>query len=260
MSSPTEPGVAPRRLGVWQMQPGGISGSTALIDALDVDAGDRIVDLAPGTGDTGLLATHENVYSWTGVCADAAEAEFVAGMVPSPVTHTQTGTPDRTGLPDECATVVISEGLLAGLAGDAQSAVVEEAARLLRPNGRFGLHELCLRATGLSEPVTAGIRSQLAEPANGSLNPLTEVEWCELLRGAGLDVESIDYEPVALPTSRAVIRHNGLRRGRQLLRRAGAEGAPGEAAGKMVAAQRGRFAGIVIVARRPYVGALRARV
>jgi len=259
MSLQMEAGVAPRRLGIWQIQPGGLAGSTALIDGLDVESGDRIVDLAPGTGDAGLLATQKNIYSWTGVCADAAEAGFVSGMVPSPVTRTQTGHPDHTGLPDESATVVISEGLLAGLDADSQSAVVGEAARLLRPNGRLGLHELCLRATGLSETATAGIRAQLAEPANGSLNPLTEAEWCALVRGAGLEIESIEYEPIVVPSSRAVIRHNGLRRGRQLLRRAHSGGSQGAQAGKLVTSQSGRFAGIIIIARRPYVGALRVR-
>jgi hypothetical protein len=241
------------------MQPGGVAGSAALIEALDVDSGDRIVDLAPGTGDAGLLATEKNVYSWTGICGGPADAGYVSAMVPSRVTRTQTGAPDATGLPDESATVVISEGLLAGLPQTGQRAVIAEAARLLRPNGRLGLHELCLRATGLSEATTADVRRQLADPANGALNPLTESEWCDLVREAGLEIESVSHEAVVVPSSREVIRHHGLRRGRQLLRRARSDGSEGSEARKLVTAQSGRFAGIVIVARRPYVGALRIR-
>jgi hypothetical protein len=248
--------VVQRHLGVWAMQPGGPDASLALVAALGIRTGDRIVDLAPGTGDAGLEATEANVYSWTAVYGASEEAGLAMEMVPSEVTCAQVGSPDATGLPSESATVVVSEGLLFTLPPESREAVVSEAVRLLRPNGRIGIHELCIRNVGLSDDATSGIRGTLAEPANGALFPLTEAGWRALLSAAGLEVESIEHLPLDLPGRRDVLRRFGPRRGMGVWRRAHQDPA-GSRAQKLLAAQRGRFSGVVIVARRPYIGALR---
>lgn len=235
----------------------GSAGSDALIDALGVVSGDRIVDLAPGTGETGLRATEHNLYRWTGICRDRDAADQLWADVPSPVTVAQIGAPDATGLADESATAVISEGLLFALPDDAKRAVISEAVRLLRPNGRLGLHELCLRDVGLSDESTSAVRARLADPANGGLYPLTESEWRALLTQAGLRIESASQEPLVLPGAAAVLRQVGPRKGMALLRRTRGGGAPTKHAEKILAAQQGRFGALVLVARRPYVGDLR---
>lgn len=258
-SSTVVPGsghVVPRHLGVWAMQPGGSDGSLALVDALGIRSGDRIIDLAPGTGDAGLEATEANIYSWTAICTGSGDAEFALDTVPSEVTCAQTGSPDATGLPGESATVVVSEGLLFALPPESQAAVVAEAARLLRPNGRLGIHELCVRDVGLSADATSGICDTLAEPANGALYPHTEAGWRALLAAAGLEVESVGHHPLELPARRDVVRRFGPRRGMGLWRHAHKD-PTGSHAQKLLAKQRGRFSGVIIVARRPYVGALR---
>ncbi len=248
--------VVQRHLGVWAMQPGGPDGSLALVEALGIRSGDRIVELAPGTGDAGLEATETNVYSWTAICGGLGDAKFAVDMVPSGVTCAQTGSPDATGLPNESASVVVSEGLLFTLPPQSQAAVLAEAARLLRPNGRIGIHELCVRDVGLSAAATSDICDVLAEPANGALYPLTEAGWRALLSAAGLEVESVEHLPLELPARSDVMRRFGPRRGIAVWRRAHEDPA-GTSAKKLLAKQRGRFSGIVIVARRPYVGALR---
>jgi SAM-dependent methyltransferase len=258
-SSPTHTWPKTGHYGVWAMQPGGSDGSVALIDGLGLVAGDRIVDLAPGTGETGLRATEENLYAWTGICRDAAEVDQLRAAVPSAVTRAQLGTPDATGLGDESATVVVSEGLLFGLPDHTKQAVIAEAARLLRPNGRLGLHELCVRDAGLSGESTSAIRTRLAAPENGGLFPITESEWRALVTGAGLEIESVVHKPLVLPGALAVLRHLGPRKGMALLGRARGGGAPGKHAEKVLAGQQGRFSAVIIIARRPYVGQLRRR-
>jgi len=246
-----------RHYGVWAMQPGGSDGSVALLDGLEVVAGDRIVDLAPGTGETGLRATEQNLYAWTGICRDADDAHRLRAAVPSAVTRAQLGAPDATGLDDESATVVISEGLLFGLPEDTKRAVIAEAARLLRPNGRLGLHELCVRDVGLSGESTGAVRARLAAPDNGGLFPLTEAEWRALLTDAGLRIESVEHEPFVLPGLRDLMRQLGPRKGMAALRRGKGGGAPGKHAEQILAGQQGRFSAVIIIARRPYVGQLR---
>jgi len=246
-----------RQFGVWALLPGGAAGSAALVDALGLSAGDRIVDLAPGTGETGLRATEQNLYAWTGICRDEADAGQLWAAVPSPVTIAQRGAPAATGLPDESATAVISEGLLFALSDDDQRAVIHEAVRLLRPNGRLGLHELGVRDVGLSGESTAEVRARLAAPENGGLHPLTEAEWRTLVTDAGLRIEHLAQQPLVMPGAAAVLREYGPRRGMALLRRARGGGAPAKRAEKILAGQQGRFAAVILVARRPYVGRLR---
>jgi hypothetical protein len=246
-----------RNYGVWALQPGGSAGSVALIDALGLVTGDRIVDLAPGTGEIGLRATEENLYAWTGICRDRADADQLRADVPSPVTFAQLGAPEATGLADGSATAVISEGLLFALPDDAKHAVIAEAARLLRPNGRLGLHELCVRDVGLSGESTTAVRARLAAPENGGLVPLTESEWCALVTRAGLRVESVTQKPLVLPGAKDVLRQLGPRKGFALLGRTRGGGAPAKHAEKILASQRGRFGAVILVARRPYVGHLR---
>jgi len=246
-----------RQYGVWALQPGGSAGSAALIDALALAPGDRAVDLGPGTGETGLLATEQNLYGWTGICRDQDDADQLWAAVPSPVTIAQFGAPAATGLPDDAATVVISEGLLFALPAEDKQAVVAEAVRLLRPNGRLGLHELCVRDAGLSSESTAAVRARLAAPENGGLHPLTESEWCALVTDAGLRVEQVAQEPLVLPGVFGILRQFGPRKSVALLRRARGSGSPAARAQKILAEQQGRFGAVILVARRPYVGHLR---
>ena len=60
---------------------------------------DRIVDLAPGTGEIGLRATEQNLYAWTGICRDEADADQLRADVPSPVTFAQLGRRPRPACP-----------------------------------------------------------------------------------------------------------------------------------------------------------------
>jgi SAM-dependent methyltransferase len=246
-----------RRFGVWALLPGGSAGSAALVDALSLTAGDRIVDLAPGTGETGLRATEENLYAWTGICRDQADADQLWAAVPSAVTIAQRGAPAATGLPDDSATAVISEGLLFALPDDDKRAVIREAVRLLRPNGRLGLHELCVRDVGLSGESTVEVRTRLAAPENGGLYPLTEAEWRTLVTEAGLRVEHLAQKPLVMPGAAEIMRQYGPRKGLALMRRGRGGGVPAKHAEKILARQQGRFAAVVLIARRPYVGRLR---
>lgn len=247
------------RLGLGSVQPGGPAGSARLIAALELAPGDRVVDLAPGSGETGLRATTANLYSWTGICANADAVQELVRAVPGPVTVPQLGTPAATGLPDASASVVISEGLLFGIPDDRKAAVIHEAVRLLRPYGRIGLHELCLRDVGLSADSTAELRRRLADAGDAAAYPLTEAEWRALVTGAGLEIVSVAHVPMDLPGAREVVKRLGPRRGLPVLGRAasGETGAAVRRVRRILGSQSGRFSGIVVVARRPYIGRLR---
>jgi SAM-dependent methyltransferase len=246
------------RLKLGSIHPGGTMGSSLLLSGLRVQSGDRVVDLAPGSGETALLTTRENLHSWIGICRDDAEAERVVKAVPGPSVHTQIAAPDATGLPDASASVVMAEGLLFGIPDDRKAAVLRESARILRPEGRLGLHELCIRDVGLSHATTTSIREWMREPENGGMQPLTQAEWREYVASAGLEIVGFTQMELEIPRPRDFVRQLGLRRGLGVVLRASGEtGAVTRQSLKVLYRQRGRFSAVVIIARRPMVGALR---
>ena len=66
-----------------------------------------------------------------------------------------------TGLPDASADVVIGEAMLTMQGDVAKHAIVAEAVRVLRPRGRYAIHELALTPDSVSEEVATTIGSRL---------------------------------------------------------------------------------------------------
>ena len=63
------------------------------------------------------------------------------------------GFAEESGLPAGSATVVYGEAMLSMQLPTTKDRIVAEAARLLQPGGRYGLHELCLIPDDLDEAV-----------------------------------------------------------------------------------------------------------
>jgi len=251
-----------RSLGLGVVRPGGLSATRRLFEGVQLGPGDRVIDLFPGAGETGLLATEHNLYSWTGICRDEMEARSVKKAIPGPVVATVIGTPDHTGLSDGEASVVYAEGLLTGIPVDAQSAVLRESARLLRPNGLVGFHELAITRGGPGSISPAVLATEFAAADRGGLYPHTEDEWRQLINDAGLEFVGANHFAVVIPSAKDVIRDEGPRRGLEIL---GKVARPGATSSQLknaingIARAQDRLTGVVLIARRPYVGPLRSR-
>jgi SAM-dependent methyltransferase len=249
-----------RRLRLGTVRPGGAAGTARLLDGVRLRTGDRVVDLAPGSGETGLLATGRNLYSWIGICSDTTDAEQLAKAVPGAISHAQIGRPDVTGLPDASASVVVAEGLLLGMPDESKLAVLRESARILRPNGLLGLHELCISVDASATEPAAAVRDRLSPEVQGGIFPLTEAGWREIISSAGLEFVGVSHSVLEIPSLRDVMRQAGPRRGLEILGRATRPGATATHTRNAVSnltRERDRLTAAVIIARRPYVGPLR---
>lgn len=133
-------------------------------------------------------------------------------------------------------------------------AIIEEAVRLLRPGGRYAIHELGLCPDDLDAAVGEEIRKDLARTIKVNARPLTASEWRRLLGEAGLEVEWSGTAPMALLQVRRNLADEGLGRvlriAWNLLRDAGAR--------RRVLAMRrtfvrhaDRLTGIALIARKP---------
>ena len=88
--------------------------------------------------------------------------------------------------------------------------IVAEAFRLLKPGGRYGIHELSVTPDNLPPAVQEEISREMSRNIHVGARPLTGREWRELLENAGFKVEAESAAPMHLLEPRRVIRDEGL--------------------------------------------------
>lgn len=240
------------RLGKRVLRPGGAGLTRRMLDRLDVHGSD-VVELAPGLGRTAAWIVAEGPESYTGVDQDPAAAALVDVVVAG---HGECRVADAaaTGLPDGTADVVVGEAMLTMQSDRGKRAIIAEAVRLLRPGGRYAIHELGLTPDDLDPAISEQIRKDLARAIKVNARPLTAAEWRSLLEESGLVIEWVGTAPMALLQVRRNLADEGLRGTlrivRNVLRDADAR--------RRVLAMRATFTryrqaltGIALVARRP---------
>jgi len=196
------------RLGKRVLRPGGAELTTTLLSKAELPGAD-VVELAPGLGRTASEIISSGPRSYHGVDDDPAAVQATQPIVAS---HGNVHTADAssTGLPDASADVVIGEAMLTLQGAKAKSAIVEEAVRLLRPNGRYAIHELGLTPDTIDESTKTDIRRALARSIRVNARPLTLQEWQTLLAEHGLVVDHVETAPMALLQPRRIIADEGL--------------------------------------------------
>lgn len=186
------------RLGKKVLRPGGLELTRQMLDALDVQTNDVVVEFAPGLGATTQLTLEKNPAAYIGVERDKDAAKNLAKKFDGPNREFITGSADATGLPDASASVVYGEAMLTMQTPADKASIVGEAARLLKPGGRYGIHELCLVPDDLDESLEQEICQALGGSIHVGARPLRVSEWRALLKDAGLTVREEFFAPMAL--------------------------------------------------------------
>ena len=119
---------------------------------------------------------------------------------------------EETGLPDASASVIYGEAMLTMQTAANKAAIVAEAARVLRPGGRYGIHELALEPDDLDETTRSQIQQDLSAAIHVGARPLTASEWRGLLAAHGFGVEAQVSAPMHLLEPTRFIRDEGLAR------------------------------------------------
>ncbi|GED96731.1 class I SAM-dependent methyltransferase [Gordonia crocea] len=196
------------KLGKRVLRPGGIELTEHLLaDANLADA--DVLEIAPGLGRTATEILALSPRSYRGVEADEAAAKLAASVVGDRGTIT-TGEAQATGLDDASVDVAIGEAMLTMQGDKTKAAIAAEAKRVLRPGGRYAIHELALEPDTLNDEQKTEIRKSLARSIKVNARPLTETEWRKLLTDAGFTVEQVRFAPMALLQPRRVIADEGL--------------------------------------------------
>ncbi|KAB1657343.1 methyltransferase domain-containing protein [Pseudoclavibacter chungangensis] len=240
------------RLGKRVLRPGGLRLTRRLLAHADI-AGADVVELAPGLGRTAIDVIAAHPGSYTGVERDPDAVRLTARAVGDAGRVVEADAAE-TGLPAASADLVIGEAMLTMQSERGKHAIVSEAVRLLRPGGRYAIHELGLHPDDLDPDVTSALQRDLARTIKVNARPLTVAEWRALLEGAGLVVEWTGSEPMALLQMRRNLADEGLvgtlRILRNVLRDADARRRV-LAMRRLFAANEDRLRGVALGARRP---------
>lgn len=200
------------KMGKRVLRPGGRELTRELLMALEISREDDVVEFAPGFGVTARLALERRPHSYTGIERDQRAAQTVAHLLHGPHQRCVQGSAEVTGLPDAHASVVYGEAMLSMQPATAKNRIVAEAARLLRPGGRYGIHELCLTPDGVDDSIRSAIERDLTDDIHVGVRPLTVREWRNLLGLAGLQVQEQRIAPMHLLEPARLIRDEGLGR------------------------------------------------
>ena len=197
------------RLGKRVLRPGGMELTSLLLDALRIGGRDDVVEFAPGMGVTARLALALRPASDTAVEADEAAARIVKGYLEGEGRRVAVGSAAETGLPAASATVVYGEAMLTMQTDEMKRRIVREAARLLRPGGRYAIHEMCLR-DGVGGEARKEVERALTGVVRHGVRPLTVSEWRRLLEGECFKLKAVETAPMALLEPARVVRDEGF--------------------------------------------------
>ncbi len=200
------------RLGKRVLRPGGRELTESMLDALAIGAEDEVVELAPGLGHTAQMVIERGPAAYTGVDRDQAAVQTVGELVgeASASYVARQGTAEDTGLAADGATVVFGEAMLTMQTATKKRRIVEEAYRILRPGGHYGIHELCLCPDDLADVTRDEIETSLRETIRVGARPLTTTEWSELLEDARFEVEVVEHRPMHLLEPQRLVADEGM--------------------------------------------------
>ncbi|MGL5405467.1 MAG: class I SAM-dependent methyltransferase [Propionibacteriaceae bacterium] len=190
------------QLGKRVLRPGGVELTRKLLAAAKPAANDSIIEFGPGVGKTAaeLLAAKPERYigvdpnpqgtpALKAVIAPYGQAELVVSGA------------DDVPLPDAQATLVVGEAMLTMQSQSEKEQIVAEAYRLLKPGGRYAIHELErtneVDLDCVGSPADA-VSKDVSRSIKVGARPLTCQGWQDLLTAQGFEIIWSDHAPMRL--------------------------------------------------------------
>lgn len=198
------------QMGKRVLRPGGIELTRQMLEALAISSSDDVVEFAPGMGATAKLTLQRVPNSYTAIERDEVAAHQVRSFLSAPQHRCVVGNAQTTGLPAQSVSVVYGEAMLTMQPPATKDRIVGEAARLLRSGGRYGIHELALVPDDLTEPLRSEIARVFGRTIHHLVQPLTVMEWRDLLEQHGMEVQTTLTAPMHLLEPARLVRDEGL--------------------------------------------------
>lgn len=201
------------RLGKRVLRPGGLGATRWLLQAARIDREADVVELAPGLGVTAELVLARAPRSYVGVERDQDALRLAtarlkrAGFGQARIIH---GDAAAVPLAAGAATVVLGEAMLSMQTLAQKQAIIREAVRLLRPGGRYAIHELGIIADLQDHSLQETIQRDLSEVIHVGVRIGPVAQWTGWLAEAGLQVTASRTFPMKLLEPSRLIADEGL--------------------------------------------------
>lgn len=189
------------RLGKRVLRPGGRETTRWLIEHAAVGPEDDVVELAPGLGATAKALLAKRPRSYVGVERDASALRIVERTLHDaghPEAEVLRGDASRIPLPDGTKSLVFAEAMLSMQPPAKKVAILSEVHRLLRPGGRYAIHELALRPEDLDPARAEEIQKDLSGSIHVGVRIGTVAQWERWLDEAGFGIEAVTIAPMRL--------------------------------------------------------------
>lgn len=200
------------KMGKRVLRPGGLELTQKMIQHLAINADDDVVEFAPGLGITAQITLGKNPKSYTGVELNEEAAALLQQKINGERRQIVVANAAESGLPDAQFSKVYGEAMLSMQSTKKKQAIIQEAHRLLKKGGLYGIHELGLTPDDVAESVKNDIQKTLSKAIKVDARPLTNAEWTQLLQDQGFRVISIENNPMHLLEPKRVLQDEGLLR------------------------------------------------
>lgn len=200
------------KMGKRVLRPGGKELTMKLIENMNFTNKDDVIEFAPGIGYTAFKVLQKNPKTYTGVELNEEAAARLTRKINGPGRQIVIGNAAETHLPDACADKVYGEAMLTMHVDKRKAEIIAEAARLLRPGGYYGIHELGLTPDSISQELKDQVQRDLSLSIKVNARPLTQLEWTDLLRQGGFEIVHVFTNPMLLLETSRIIDDEGLLR------------------------------------------------
>lgn len=198
------------KVGKKVLRPGGRELTKVLMKNMDINPSDDVVEFAPGLGFTASIACAKKPRSYTGVDNNKQASELAKKNVNYDKMSMIVADASNTTLPGNYASKVYGEAMLTMQPLEHKKAIIREAARILKPGGYYGIHELGLQPDHISEDIKQSVYKDLSANIRVHARPLTAREWCGLLQDEGFEIVKVDTNAMALLEPKRVLADEGL--------------------------------------------------
>ncbi len=198
------------KMGKRVLRPGGLELTTQMLRGLQITQADEIVEFAPGLGVTTKITLKHNPALYTAIEKEQAAAEQVKTLLNGKNQTCRVGSAEETGLPNKCATVVYGEAMLTMQKDTRKSTIIREASRILKPGGRYAIHEIAIIPDDIGFELKKQILRDLSHSIHISALPLTIEEWKAMLEHEGFKVHKVLSEPFHLLEPKRLVQDEGF--------------------------------------------------
>jgi ubiquinone/menaquinone biosynthesis C-methylase UbiE len=183
-----------------------------MLAKLEIGPGDRVVEFAPGLGASTRLCLSKSVESYTAIDRDRDVLKRLQARFTDPRSRFLLGNAHETELANGASTVVYGEAMLSMQTESEKLRIIQEAARILQPGGRYGLHELCAVPDDIAPATLDEMQADLTHSVHHAVRLLTGRRWRELLTSAGFTVIAELHSPMHLLEPKRIVSDEGLPR------------------------------------------------